>query len=130
MYSMYSIAVFCRILFFSQRQLPHKMKSRLVMIECAGYIFWQLFVQRLFCIWCVSIDYESLRVLGHAIRSISRGTLQITWYIADHVLRCRSRGTLQITWYRTHSYLSLARFRRTDNRRIYFHYPKYMQWIT
>ena len=26
---------------FSQRQLPRKLKTRLVIIECAGYIFWQ-----------------------------------------------------------------------------------------
>ena len=30
-------------LYFSQKQLPRKMKSRLVITECAGYIFWQLF---------------------------------------------------------------------------------------
>ena len=28
----------------SQKQLPRKMKSRLVNIMCAGYIFWQLFL--------------------------------------------------------------------------------------
>ena len=32
------------LLYSSQKQLPHKMKSRLVIIECAGYIFWQLFL--------------------------------------------------------------------------------------
>ena len=29
---------------FSSKQLPRKMKTRLVIIECAGYIFWQLFL--------------------------------------------------------------------------------------
>ena len=32
------------ILYFSQKQLPRKLKTRLVIIECAGYIFWQLFL--------------------------------------------------------------------------------------
>ena len=31
-------------LLFSQKQLPHKMKTRLVIIKCAGGIFWQLFL--------------------------------------------------------------------------------------
>ena len=35
------------ILSFSQKQTPRKMKLRLVIIECAGYIFWQLFLRRL-----------------------------------------------------------------------------------
>ena len=35
-------------LYFSQKQLPGKMKSRLVILECAGYIFWPLFLQRLY----------------------------------------------------------------------------------
>ena len=30
-------------IYFSQKQLPRKMKSRLVIIDCAGYNFWQLF---------------------------------------------------------------------------------------
>ena len=30
--------------YFSQKQLPRKMKLRLVIIDCAGYIFWQLFL--------------------------------------------------------------------------------------
>ena len=34
-------------LYFSQKQLPRKMKSRLVIIMCAGYIFRQLFLWRL-----------------------------------------------------------------------------------
>ena len=33
------------VVFFSQKQLPRKMKSRLVIIVCAGYTFWQLFLQ-------------------------------------------------------------------------------------
>ena len=32
---------------FSQKQLPRKMKSRLVILECAGYILWQLFLRLL-----------------------------------------------------------------------------------
>ena len=36
-----------RILYFSQKQLPREMESRLVIIECAGYIFWQLFLRLL-----------------------------------------------------------------------------------
>ena len=28
----------------SQKQLPSKLKLRLVIIECAGYIIWQLFL--------------------------------------------------------------------------------------
>ena len=35
-------------LYFSQKQLPRKMKSRLVIIACAGYILWQLFLRRLY----------------------------------------------------------------------------------
>ena len=31
---------------FSQKQLPRKTKTRLVIIECAGYIFWQLLFMR------------------------------------------------------------------------------------
>ena len=37
------------VLYFSQKQPPRKMKSRLVIIDCAGYIFRQLFLQRLRC---------------------------------------------------------------------------------
>ena len=29
------------ILYISQKQLPRKMKMRLLIIECAGYILWQ-----------------------------------------------------------------------------------------
>ena len=32
---------------FSQKQLPREVKSRLVIMECTGYIFWQLFLRRL-----------------------------------------------------------------------------------
>ena len=35
-------------IYFSQKQLPHKMKSRLVIIDCAVYIFRQLFLWRLY----------------------------------------------------------------------------------
>ena len=35
------------ILYFTQKQLPRKMKSRLVIMKGAGYIFWQLFLRRL-----------------------------------------------------------------------------------
>ena len=39
-----NVLIFHRtILYFSQKQLPRKMKSRLVIRKCAGYIFWQLF---------------------------------------------------------------------------------------
>ena len=38
-------AVFAgEVIYFSQKQLPRKMTSRLVNTECAGYIFWQLFL--------------------------------------------------------------------------------------
>ena len=30
-------------LYFSQKQLAREIESRLVIIECAGYVFWQLF---------------------------------------------------------------------------------------
>ena len=44
--------------YFSQKQLPHKMKPLLflllVIIECVGYILWQLFLRR--CILPSSID--------------------------------------------------------------------------
>ena len=36
------------VLYDSQKQLPHKVKVRLIIIECAGYIFWQSFVRRLY----------------------------------------------------------------------------------
>ena len=36
--------------YFSQKQLPFEMKSRLVIIECTGYIFWQLFLRQLYLI--------------------------------------------------------------------------------
>ena len=39
---------------FSQNQLPHKMTSRLVIVECAGYIFWLLFLQRIEIVKCTS----------------------------------------------------------------------------
>ena len=35
-------------LYFSQKQPPLKMKSRFVIRECAGYIFWQLVLRRLY----------------------------------------------------------------------------------
>ena len=31
------------VVHFSQKQLPRKTKTRLVILECAGYIIWQLF---------------------------------------------------------------------------------------
>ena len=34
-------------LYFSQKQLLREMEPRLVILECAGYIFWQLFLWRL-----------------------------------------------------------------------------------
>ena len=36
------------VLYFSQKQLPRKMKSRFVITTCAGYIFKQLFLRRLY----------------------------------------------------------------------------------
>ena len=39
------------LLYFSQKQLPRKMKSRLLIIKCAGYISWQLFLRRLYSIF-------------------------------------------------------------------------------
>ena len=36
-----------KLLYFSQKPLLRKMKSRLDIIEYAGYVFWQLFLQRL-----------------------------------------------------------------------------------
>ena len=44
------------ILYFSQKQMPREIESRLVIIVCAGYIFWQLFL-RLFYRRCVQIVY-------------------------------------------------------------------------
>ena len=35
-----SVSIF---LYVSQKQLPRKMKTRLVIIECAGYTLWQFF---------------------------------------------------------------------------------------
>ena len=35
-----------RVLHFSQKQLSRIMKSRSVITNCAGYIFWQLFLRR------------------------------------------------------------------------------------
>ena len=40
-------------LYFSQKQLSRKMKSRLSIIKCAGYTFWQLFLRRL------NLQYDS-----------------------------------------------------------------------
>ena len=36
------------IIYLSQKQMPRIMKSRLVIIECADNIFWQLFLKRLY----------------------------------------------------------------------------------
>ena len=35
-------------LYFSQKQMPREMEPRLVILECAGYILWQLFMWRLY----------------------------------------------------------------------------------
>ena len=35
------------LVYFSQKQPPRKLKTRLVIIECAGHIFWQLFLWQL-----------------------------------------------------------------------------------
>ena len=43
------------ILYSSQKQLPRKMKSRLVIIECAGYIFGQSFLGTLGVIIIVTL---------------------------------------------------------------------------
>ena len=40
---------------FSQRQLPRKMKSCLVIIVCAGYIFWQLFLWRIYILYICQV---------------------------------------------------------------------------
>ena len=36
------------ILYFSQKQMPREMDSRLVIVVCAGHTFWQLFLRRLY----------------------------------------------------------------------------------
>ena len=33
-------------IYLSQKQLPREMESRLIIIVCAGYIFWQLFLRQ------------------------------------------------------------------------------------
>ena len=38
------------IVYFSQKQLPREMEPRLVIIVCAGYIFWQLCLRQLYII--------------------------------------------------------------------------------
>ena len=43
----YVIEHHCLEPYFSQKQLPRKMTSHLVIIECAGYIFWLLFKRRI-----------------------------------------------------------------------------------
>ena len=43
------------LLYISQKQLPRKMKSRFVIIVCAAYIFWQLFLWRLYVRCCDNI---------------------------------------------------------------------------
>ena len=35
------------LIYFSQKQLARKLKSRHVIIECTGYIFWRLFLRRI-----------------------------------------------------------------------------------
>ena len=52
------------LLYISQKQLPRKMKSRLVIIECAGYIFWQLFLWRLYYPVCCSWDLTQTLLNG------------------------------------------------------------------
>ena len=47
--NVYTIYIYIYI-YVSQKQLPRKMKSRLVIIQCAGNIFWQLFLRRLILI--------------------------------------------------------------------------------
>ena len=43
-------------IYFSQKQLPRKTKPRLVVINCAGYVFWQLFL------WEVYIERVLLNI--------------------------------------------------------------------
>ena len=41
------VVLYIYAVYFSQKQLPCKIKPRLVIIECAGYILWQFFLRRL-----------------------------------------------------------------------------------
>ena len=53
----------------SQKKLPRKMKSRLVIIECAGYICWQLFLRRLHIhtYLCFRIAMSKSRIVDYMI---------------------------------------------------------------
>ena len=53
-------------LHFSQKQLPRKMKLRLVIIVCAGYIFWQLFLWELYLGAYHNIVYDTLEILMYS----------------------------------------------------------------
>ena len=46
-YYIQDVTIIIGLLYFSQKQLPRKMKLRLVILVYAGNIFWQLFVRRL-----------------------------------------------------------------------------------
>ena len=50
-----------------QKQLPRKVKSRLVIIQCAGYIFWQLFL----CSVCLLSLKHLRRSLWHMLGCIT-----------------------------------------------------------
>ena len=63
------------ILHFSQKQLPREMESRLIIIECAGYIFCRLFMRLLYFIliiiiyvythiFCFRVRFKGLSFMG------------------------------------------------------------------
>ena len=67
------------LLHFSQKQLPREMESRLVIIMCAGYIFWQLFLRRLY-IFLSSVTNASQRK-GRAFLKLIFGVSLFKFYM-------------------------------------------------
>ena len=57
-------------LYSSQKQLPRKMEPGLVITECAGYIFWQLFLRLLY----YHRQYERTDMRARATNTVSNNT--------------------------------------------------------
>ena len=56
-------------IYFPQKQLPRKMKTRLVITECTGYIFWQFFCEKhnfmYKCMYAIYIIHYTLYIIHY-----------------------------------------------------------------
>ena len=64
-----SIILNTHYIYFSQKQPPPKMTSRLAIVVCAGYIFWQLFLllSLLYIVYCTVFTLYTICYIVYSI---------------------------------------------------------------